>query len=96
MERLRRQRFTGKQIAAGLGISPATVSHILRRLGLSRISALEPAEPVSRYDRQHRGELIHIDIKKLGRLSPSGTSTIARPPDLIHLGRKTDDIDVVE
>ena len=45
IEALRRQRFTGKQIAAELGVSPATVSRTLRRLGLNRISALEPAEP---------------------------------------------------
>ena len=72
VERLRRQRFTGKQIAAELGISPATVSRVLRRLGLNRISALEPAEPVRRYERQHPGELIHIDIKKLGRFDRVG------------------------
>jgi len=72
VERLRRQRFTGNQIAAELGISPATVSRILRRLGLNRISALEPAEPVRRYERQHPGELIHIDIKKLGRFDRVG------------------------
>ncbi len=45
IEALRRPRFTGKQIAAELGVSPATVSRTLRRLGLNRISALEPAEP---------------------------------------------------
>ncbi len=72
VERLRRQRWTGKQIAAELGISPATVSRILRRLGLNRISALEPAEPVRRYERDHPGELIHIDIKKLGRFDRVG------------------------
>jgi len=52
--------------------SPATVSRILRRLGLNRIKALEPAEPVRRYERQHPGELIHIDIKKLGRFDRVG------------------------
>ena len=72
VERRRRQRWTGKQIAAELGISPATVSRILRRLGLNRIAALEPAEPVRRYERQHPGELIHIDIKKLGRFNRIG------------------------
>jgi transposase InsO family protein len=72
VERLRRQRFTGKQIAAELGISPATVSRSLRRLGLNRISALEPAEPVRRYERAYPGELIHIDIKKLGRFNRVG------------------------
>ena len=72
VEALRRQRWTGKQIAAELGISPATVSRILRRLGLNRIAALEPAEPVRRYEREHPGELIHIDIKKLGRFERVG------------------------
>ena len=67
VEALRRQRRTGKQIAAELGISPATVSRILKRLGLNRIAALEPAEPVRRYERAQPGEMIHIDIKKLGR-----------------------------
>ena len=69
---MRRQRWTGKQIAAELSISPATVSRILRRLGLNRIAALEPAEPIRRYERQHPGELIHIDIKKLGRFERTG------------------------
>ena len=46
IERLRRQRWTGKQIAAETGVSPATVSRVLRRLGLNKLSALEPAEPV--------------------------------------------------
>jgi transposase InsO family protein len=72
VEVLRRQRFTGKQIAADLGISPATVSRILNRLGLNRIQALEPAAPVCRYGRDHPGELIHIDIKKLGRFERIG------------------------
>jgi transposase InsO family protein len=69
---LRRQRYTGQQIAAELKISPATVSRILRRLGLNKLSALEPAEPVRRYEREHPGELIHIDIKKLGRFEQTG------------------------
>jgi transposase InsO family protein len=72
VERLRRQRYPGKQIAAELAISPATVSRILRRLGLNRLSALEPAEPVRRYEREHPGELIHLDIKKLGRIDGIG------------------------
>ena len=72
VEALRRQRWTGQQIAAELGISPATVSRILKRLGLNRIAALEPATPVRRYERQHPGELIHIDIKKLGRFDRVG------------------------
>jgi transposase InsO family protein len=72
VEQLRRQRYTGKQIAADLRISPATVSRILRRLGLNKLSALDPAEPVRRYEREHPGELIHIDIKKLGKIDGVG------------------------
>jgi transposase InsO family protein len=72
VEVLRRQRMTGQQIAAELGVSPATVSRILKRLGLNRLSALEPAEPVRRYEREHPGEIIHIDIKKLGRFTQIG------------------------
>jgi transposase InsO family protein len=72
VERLRRRRFTGKQIAAELGISPATVSRILKRLGLNRIDALEPAIPVQRYEHERPGEMIHIDIKKLGRFNRIG------------------------
>ncbi len=72
VEGLRRQRRTGHQIAAELQISPATVSRILKRLGLNRINALEPAEPVRRYQRERPGEMIHIDIKKLGRFNRIG------------------------
>jgi transposase InsO family protein len=72
VEALRRQRWTGKQIAAEVGVSPATVSRILKRLGLNRIAALEPAEPVRRYQRDNPGDLIHIDIKKLGRFERVG------------------------
>jgi transposase InsO family protein len=72
IEALRRQRWTGKQIAATVGVSPATVSRVLRRLGLNKLKALEPAEPVRRYERERPGELIHIDIKKLGRIDGIG------------------------
>jgi transposase InsO family protein len=72
VEALRRQRHTGKQIAAEVGVSAATVSRILRRLGLNRWSALEPAEPVRRYERAACGEIIHIDIKKLGKFNRIG------------------------
>ena len=72
VEELRRRRWTGKAIAVELGISPATVSRILRRLGLSRMRDLAPAAPVRRYERERPGELIHIDIKKLGRFEAIG------------------------
>ncbi|CAO4172780.1 Transposase IS481 family protein [Methylorubrum aminovorans] len=69
---LRRQRLTGAQIARDLAISPATVSRVLRRHGLSRIRDLDPPVPVQRYERDKPGELIHIDIKKLGRFDRVG------------------------
>jgi transposase InsO family protein len=72
VEVLRRERMTGKAIAVEVGVSPATVSRILKRLGLNKLSALEPAEPVRRYEREHPGELIHIDIKKLGKFNRIG------------------------
>ena len=72
IEALRRQRWTVAQIARETGVSKATVSRILRRLGLNRLKALEPVEPVRRYERERPGELIHIDIKKLGKIGSVG------------------------
>ena len=88
IERLRRQRWTGKQIAVQVAVSPATVSRVLRRLGLNKLSALEPAEPVRRYEREHPGELIHLDIKKLGRIGSIGHRITGRQTGVVnrHLG----------
>jgi transposase InsO family protein len=71
-ESLRRQRCTQEQIAAQLRISKASVSRILKRRGLSLLSALEPQAPRPRYERASSGEIIHIDIKKLGRFNRTG------------------------
>ena len=59
VEALRRQRYTGKQIAIEADVSPATVSRILRRLGLKRLLALERASQCADIERKHPGELIH-------------------------------------
>lgn len=69
---LRRQRLTGKHIAMQTGVSPATVSRVLRRAGLSRMKDIEPAEPVVRYEYGEPGGLIHLDIKRLGRFQRVG------------------------
>jgi len=69
---LRRKRWTGKHIARETGVSPATVSRVLKRAGLSRLKDLEPVEPVRRYERATPGEIIHLDIKKLGRFERTG------------------------
>lgn len=70
--RLRRRRQTGPQIAARVGLSAATVARILVRHGLSRLQNLEPKEPILRYQKDHPGQLIHVDIKKLGRIGCVG------------------------
>ena len=69
---LRRQRLSGRHIALETGVSPATVSRILKRAGLSRIRDIEPAEPVVRYEYKEPGGLIHLDIKRLGRFDRVG------------------------
>ena len=69
---LRRQRFCGQQIAKQTAVSPATVSRILRAAGISRARDLDPPAPVVRYERANPGELIHLDIKKLGRFEVEG------------------------
>ena len=88
IERLRRQRWTGKLIAVEVGVSSATVSRVLRRLGLNKLNTLEPAEPVRRYERENPGELIHLDIKKLGRIGSVGHRITGRYPGAVnrHLG----------
>ncbi len=72
IEQLRRLRWTSTRIAAELNMATSTVGAVLARLGLNRLSRLEPPEPPNRYCRRHPGELIHIDIKKLGRFDQPG------------------------
>ena len=69
---LRRLRMTGPEIAELLEMATSTVSAVLKRIGLGRLSALAPPEPPNRYQRSRPGELIHIDVKKLGRIGPNG------------------------
>jgi transposase InsO family protein len=69
---LRQRRRTGRLIVRQLGVSAASVSRVLRRAGLSRWRDLQPTVPVVRYQREHPGELIHLDIKKLGRINGVG------------------------
>jgi transposase InsO family protein len=60
--------MTAAEIAETLGMALSTVSLILKRTGLGRRSGLEPLEPANRYEHQRPGELVHLDIKKLGRI----------------------------
>jgi len=64
---LRRLRFTGPEIAETLDMPLSTVSGLLTRIGMGRLGRLG-LEPAQRYERQRPGELIHIDVKKLGRI----------------------------
>ena len=69
---LRRLRMTAAEIAECLGMALSTVSGILTRIGLGKLSRLEPPEPPNRYQRARPGELLHIDVKKLGKISVRG------------------------
>jgi transposase InsO family protein len=79
---LRKLRMTGAEIASCLAMARSTVSAVLRRVGLGKLSRLEPPEPPHRYERRQAGELVHIDVKKLGRI-PEG-----RPGHRVHGNRR--------
>lgn len=69
---LRKLRMTAAEIAEVLGLALSTVSAWLKRSGLGKRSRLEAPEPPNRYERRHPGELVHVDIKQLGRISVLG------------------------
>jgi len=84
---LRRKRLTHARIATALGISKSTVSRVLARAGLSRLSDLEPAEPQQRYEHAEPGDMLHIDTKRLGRIErPSHRVTGDRRDRMRHIG----------
>ena len=82
--RLRHERLTGDAIAHELGLKRSTVGAILRRLGLGRLATLAPKPPVVRYQREHPGELIHVDIKKLGRIVRSSHRATGNRRDAVR------------
>jgi transposase InsO family protein len=69
---LRRLRLTAAEIAELLGMALSTVSRWLARIGLGKRSRLEPPQPPNRYERARPGELVHVDVKKLGRFGRAG------------------------
>jgi len=75
---LRRLRMSGEEIAEALAMPASTVSGILTRIGLGKLSRLEPLEPPNRYEKQRPGELVHVDVKKLGRIARSGHRVTGR------------------
>jgi transposase InsO family protein len=91
IEALRRLRMTAAEIAEILELSLSTVSLWLKRIGLGKRSRLEPPEPPNRYERRHPGELVHVDIKKLGRIRGAGhrvTGSRASQKRTRHEGRR--------
>ena len=72
IERLRRARLSGPAIALTLGMARSTVGAVLRRLGLGKLAALQPKPPVVRYEKSQAGELVHLDIKTLGKIDGVG------------------------
>jgi transposase len=89
---LRRLRMTGPEIAEVLGMATSTVSAVLKRLGLGKLSRLEPEDPVHRYEKRRPGELLHIDVKKLGRISERGAGwrVTGRPNRQSQIRRRED------
>jgi transposase InsO family protein len=69
---LRRLRMTAAEIAELLSMALSTVSAVLRRVGLGKRSRLDPPEPANRYEHRRPGALLHLDIKKLGRIRGAG------------------------
>jgi transposase InsO family protein len=84
IERLRRQRLSSPVIARQLGLPISTVTKILRRLGLNRLKALDPPVAIVRYQRARPGELLHLDIKKLGRIQGVGHRITGRQPGAVN------------
>jgi transposase InsO family protein len=82
---LRRIRLTAEEIAEQLEMAPSTVSLICKRAGLGRLPRLDADRPDRRYQRQRAGELVHIDVKKLGRIArPGHRVTGSRAPKGYH------------
>src|SRR6266487_1240574 len=85
---LRRLRMTAAEIAEVLGLALSTVSLWLKRIGLGKRSRLEPPEPPNRYERSRPGELLHIDVKKLGRIIRPGHRVTGSRSDRRDQGKK--------
>lgn len=78
---LRRRMLTQARIARSVGVAVATVSRVLKRAGISKLSDLIPAEPIVRYEHPRPGDLLHIDTKKLGRIERLGHRITGDPRD---------------
>lgn len=81
VEALRRQRLSGPMIARLLGMATSSVGLVLRRIGLNRLTRLEPVVPAHRYEHAHPGDLIHIDTKSWAASSRPAIVSMATAPD---------------
>jgi transposase InsO family protein len=88
IEALRRLRMTAAEIAECLSMALSTVSRWLRRIGLGKLSRLEPPEPANRHERRRAGELVHVDVKKLGRIIRPGHRVTGSRFDRRDQGKK--------
>jgi transposase InsO family protein len=84
IEALRRLRMTAAEIAEALRMAISTVSRWLKRIGLGKRSRLEPPEPPNRYERARPGELVHVDVKRLGRIARPGHRVTGRAAQWGH------------
>ena len=81
---LRKRRMIQSRIARTAGVSESTVSRVLARAGLSKLSDLEPVEPAVRYEHDTPGDLLHIDTKKLGRIVRPGQRVTGKRKDAVR------------
>lgn len=86
--RLRRLRLSSAEIAEVLSMPQSTVCAVLKRSGLGRVSRLQPPEPPNRYERRRAGELVHVDVKKLGRIARPGHRVTGRVSGRGHHQRR--------
>ena len=86
---LRRRCLTQARIATALGVSKSTVSRVLARAGLSRLTDLAPRDPVVRYEHERPGDLLHLDTKKLGRIHRPGKRIPGSPYRSVGAGWET-------
>lgn len=83
---LRRSRMTYRQISRQVGVGAATIGRLLKRAGLNRLASIEPARPDNRYEHDAPGDLLHLDIKKLGRFQRPGHRATGTRADCRNAG----------
>ena len=83
---LRQSKLVAAEIAQRLPLARSTISAVLTRIGLSRLRFVTPPEPVQRYEWERPGELVHVDIKRLGRFAQAGHRVTGRRTGSVGAG----------